>query len=65
MAQFEPGVTVRTKKRCCNSDPRCKKCPVAWRRLAKAGLAQRVDGREYLVLEKIRKKDLEAVRCKH
>jgi hypothetical protein len=64
MAQFEPGTTVRTKKRCCHSSPRCKKCPVAWRRLTKAGLAQRVEGREYLVVEKIRTRDLKAVRCK-
>jgi hypothetical protein len=65
MAQFEPGTTVRTKKRCCNSDPRCTRCPVAWRRLVKAGLAERVGDREYVVVEKVRKKDLKAVRCKH
>jgi hypothetical protein len=64
MAKYAPGTTVRTKKQCCNSDPRCAKCPVAWRRLAKAGLAERHGEREFLVLEKVRKRDLKKVRCR-
>jgi hypothetical protein len=41
--------TVKTKKRCCGSDPRCKRCPVVLKRLAKGGRAERLEGRLYLV----------------
>ncbi len=37
---------VKAKKRCCKSRPRCKRCPVVLRRLAKAGLADQ-HGRRY------------------
>jgi hypothetical protein len=37
---------VKAKKRCCQSRPRCKRCPVVLRRLAKAGLAEQ-QGRRY------------------
>jgi hypothetical protein len=40
---------VTVKKRCCKSDPRCKRCPVVARRLAAAGLAERTGRRPYLV----------------
>jgi hypothetical protein len=40
---------VRVKKRCCKSDPRCKRCPVVARRLAAAGLAERTGRRTYVV----------------
>jgi hypothetical protein len=30
---------VKPKKRCCRSGPRCKRCPVVCKRLAKQGLA--------------------------
>ena len=37
---------VKPKKRCCKSGPRCKRCPVVCKRLAKAGHAtKRSDGR--------------------
>ena len=32
---------VKTKKRCCKDKPRCKKCPVVWKRLETAGIAER------------------------
>ena len=35
---------VKPKKRCCQSRPRCKRCPVVMKRLHKAGLAKREDG---------------------
>lgn len=38
---------VRTKKKCCRSTPRCKNCPVVWKRLEAAGLAERVDKRTW------------------
>ena len=42
---------VKAKKRCCQSRPRCKRCPVVLRRLAKAGLAEQ-SGRSYDVKAK-------------
>ena len=54
---------VKPKKRCCKSSPRCKRCPVVCKRLARAGLAEkRKDGR-YKLTVKLRKKDLKAARA--
>jgi hypothetical protein len=55
---------VRTKKRCCNSGPRCKKCPVVCKRLANDGLAVRQDKRHYLVELNVGKKALKAARAR-
>ena len=41
--------TIRTKKRCCGSGPRCKRCPVVLKRLSKDGHAERLDGRLYVI----------------
>ena len=41
--------TVRTKKRCCGSNPRCKRCPVVLKRLSKDGHAERLEARLYVV----------------
>ncbi|MDX8152498.1 hypothetical protein SK069_12905 [Patulibacter brassicae] len=56
------GSTVITKKKCCKSDPRCKKCPVVWKRLERADLAERLSRREYAPAEKIPKKAFKAAR---
>jgi hypothetical protein len=40
---------VKVKKKCCKSGPRCKRCPVVAKRLARVGLAERVEGRVYVV----------------
>ena len=40
---------VTVKKRCCKSDPRCKRCPVVARRLAAVGLAERTGKRTYVI----------------
>ena len=55
-------VQVKAKKSCCKDDPRCRKCPVVLKRLAAAGLAERVDKRTYLVVDTLRKKELRAAR---
>ena len=55
---------VKTKKRCCKSRPRCKKCPVVCKRLADQGLAVRQDRRSYLVELGIGKKTLKAARAR-
>jgi hypothetical protein len=53
---------VKTKKRCCKDRPRCKKCPVVWKRLETAGLAEREDRRLYRPGDDLRKKHLKAAR---
>ena len=55
---------VRTKKRCCKSRPRCKRCPVVCKRLAADGLAVRQDKRHYMVELDIRKKTLKTARAR-
>jgi hypothetical protein len=54
--------TVTAKKTCCKDKPRCKKCPVVLKRLAAAGLAERVDKRTYVVASGVRKADMKAAR---
>ncbi len=55
---------VKPKKRCCKSGPRCKRCPVVCKRLAKAGVAtKREDGRFELAVT-LRKKQLTAARAR-
>ena len=55
---------VKPKKRCCKSRPRCKRCPVVCKRLARDGLAVRQDSRHYLVELDIGKKALKAARAR-
>jgi hypothetical protein len=55
---------VKTKKRCCKSRPRCKKCPVVCKRLADDGLAVRRSKRHYMVEIGIGKKTLKAARAR-
>jgi hypothetical protein len=55
---------VKTKKRCCSSDPRCKRCPVVCKRLAREGVAVRQDKRHYLVEIGVGKKTLKAARAR-
>jgi hypothetical protein len=54
---------VKAKKKCCGSDPRCKRCPVVLKRLSKAGLAEHVGGRFYVV-GPVRKKKLKKARLR-
>ena len=55
---------VKAKKRCCKSRPRCRRCPVVCRRLAKEGLAApRSDGR-YVLVDVVPKKALKAARAR-
>jgi hypothetical protein len=55
---------MKTKKKCCGDKPRCKKCPVVWKRLEKAGHAQRQDRRNYVVMGVVPKAALAAARCR-
>ncbi len=56
------AIEVKAKKDCCKDKPRCRKCPVTLKRLADAGLAERVDKRTYRVTTQLSKKDLKAAR---
>ncbi len=55
---------VKTKKRCCRSGPRCKRCPVVCKRLAKEGLAERLELRIYQVSAEVSKKQLRVARAR-
>jgi hypothetical protein len=55
---------VKTKKRCCGSGPRCKRCPVVCKRLAKQGFAERLELRVYKVVSPLPKKPLKAARAR-
>ena len=55
---------VKTKKRCCKSGPRCKRCPVVCKRLEKKGLAERLELRLYLVSGDVTKKQLKVARAR-
>ena len=55
---------VKTKRRCCRSGPRCKRCPVVCKRLEKDGLAERLELRVYKVSGGVTKKQLKAARAR-
>ena len=54
--------TVKTKSKCCKSGPRCKRCPVVYKRLERDGLAERVGKRRYVLLELPGKKQMKRAR---
>ena len=54
---------VKTRKRCCKSRPRCKRCPVVCKRLEMQGLAERQGKHHYLVSLDVKKKTLKAARA--
>lgn len=58
------GRRVKAKKKCCNSGPRCKRCPTAMKKLEQRGLATRLGKRVYLVHPGATKKDLKAARVR-
>ena len=54
---------MTTKKRCCKSRPRCKKCPVVLKRLEAQGLAERLGPREFALSPDLTKKAMKAARA--
>ena len=54
---------VKTKQRCCQGRPRCKRCPVVLLRLEKAGKAERTGKRTYVV-RPMGKRDIKAARVR-
>jgi hypothetical protein len=53
---------IKAKGSCCKDKPRCKRCPVVLKRLANAGLAERVGGRHYELTTPLSKKQLKPYR---
>ena len=53
---------VKTKKKCCKSGPRCKRCPAAMKKLERQGLAKRKGKRSYVLSLELTKADLKAAR---
>ncbi len=64
MDASETVATVKAKKSCCKDRPRCKRCPVVLKRLAKQGLVERTSGRRYTLAPELRKKDLKSARAR-
>jgi len=55
---------LKAKKKCCKDSPRCKKCPVVCKKLEKAGSAERLSKRVYVLELKPPKKVLKAARAR-
>jgi len=57
-----PGDVIKCKRKCCKSGPRCKRCPVVWKRLSKQGYARRETNRRYVVIEVVPKRAIKSAR---
>ena len=55
---------IHAKKRCCQSDPRCKRCPVVCKRLEKLGYAERQSKRRWTLVTLPPKKLLAGARAR-
>jgi hypothetical protein len=53
---------VKPKKRCCKSNPRCKRCPVVAKRLVRQGLAERRSDGLVLISVGVTKKQIKSAR---
>ena len=56
------GDVIKCKKKCCKSGPRCKRCPVVWKQLARQGYADREAKLRYTVIEVVPKRAMKAAR---
>lgn len=54
---------VKTKKKCCKSGPRCKRCPVVCKRLEREGLAVRESKRVWMLVD-VTKPAMKAARAR-
>jgi ribosomal protein L19E len=53
---------IKAKKKCCESGPRCKRCPAALRKLERRGLASRRGKRTWVISLEATKKDIKRAR---
>ncbi len=60
---MKPGKVIKPKARCCKSRPRCDQCPVVLCRLEAQGYVERSKKGRFLVIAKVKKKRLKAVRA--
>jgi hypothetical protein len=58
-----PGKRIKPKRKCCQSRPRCKRCPVVLARLEDQGLVERRKNGAFTVIERVNKKRLKAARA--
>jgi uncharacterized C2H2 Zn-finger protein len=56
--------TIKVKKKCCESGPRCKRCPAVYKRLEAAGYAERVDKRHYVLIDVVPKRAMKRARAR-
>ncbi len=56
------NLLVRPKKRCCKSNPRCKRCPVVTKRLVMRGFAVKRSDGLVVISPDMKKKHLKAAR---
>jgi hypothetical protein len=54
--------SVKAKKGCCKSRPRCKRCPVVLKRLEREGFAKREGKRRYTISPELDKRTLKRAR---
>ena len=64
MAVLEIGDVKKPKAKCCKDGPRCKRCPVVLKKLAKAGYADKRSDGKYIIVELVPKKALKAARAR-
>jgi hypothetical protein len=55
---------IKAKKGCCQSNPRCKRCPVVCKRLEKLGYAERESKRHWRIVAIPPKKILAGARVR-
>jgi hypothetical protein len=53
---------IRAKRKCCKSNPRCKRCPVVMKRLETAGYAEHLDRRTWLLQVELKSKRFKKAR---
>jgi hypothetical protein len=58
------GRSIKAKKGCCQSNPRCKRCPVVCKRLEKLGYAERESKRRWTMVVIPSKKVLAGARVR-
>jgi hypothetical protein len=58
------GKAIKSKKSCCKSRERCKRCPVVCKRLEKLGYAERHDKRHWSLVVIPPKRVLAAARAR-
>lgn len=57
-------IKIKSKSKCCKDKTRCKKCPVVCKRMETAGYYERLDKRNWIVLEMPPKKQLKHARAR-